>query len=474
MTSTLYPDLCIIGAGAAGLTAAASAAAFGVRVVLIESGLMGGDCLHHGCVPSKALIAAARHAHACRRGAPFGIVAVEPEIDFSAVAAHIRATIEEIAPNDSAERFEALGVQVIRAEAKFINRRTVVAGDYRIRARRFIVATGSKPHIPAIPGLREADYLTNETIFSLRERPEHLLILGAGPAGLELAQAYRRLGSAVTVIEAKRALRPFDAELARPLFRQLAAEGVTIFEDTLVTRVEHPGTGRVVLRYHRGESAGQIEGSHLLVVTGRSADLSGIDPVRAGIRRGVRGVHLDARLRTTNRRIHVIGDAAGGFSTHGAAYQAALAVRAALFRFGVRHDARLVPRILLTDPEIAEVGLNEAAARALHGRIHVLRWAFADNDRAVAERRTEGFIKVIASPRGRVLGAGIVGAHAVELIGLWSLAVARGMRLSDIVGHVPPYPSYGEVGRRAAIAYYAPHARRPLVRRLIGFLRMFG
>ncbi|SFU12455.1 FAD-dependent oxidoreductase [Mesorhizobium sp. YR577] len=475
MTQTLTPDICVIGAGSGGLSVAAAAAAFGVHVVLIEKGKMGGDCLNYGCVPSKALIAAAKQAHAMRNGAGFGIAPVEPEIDFEAVHRHIHEVIASIAPNDSVGRFAALGVHVIQAEARFRDARTVIAGDVEIRARRFVVATGSSPLIPPIPGLDSTDYVTNETIFDLTQRPGHLVIIGGGPIGMELAQAYRRLGSDVTVIEAERALGKEDPEVSAVALAHIRAEGVDIREGAKVTRVESLGEAGVRLFLETAAGAKKIEGSHVLLAAGRSANVAGLDLDKAGILFDQKGIKVDDTLRSSNRRVYAVGDVAGSLQfTHVANYHAGLVIRAMLFRLSARENLDIIPRVTFTDPEIAHVGLSEAEAAKKQKTIRVLRWPYAENDRAQAERKTHGHIKLVTDGRGKILGVSIVGSGAGEMINFWSLALSKKLGVRDIAGFVAPYPTMGEIGKRAAITYFTPATRKKLVRRLIAFLRYFG
>ena len=476
MINRLTPDICVIGGGSGGLSVAAAAAAFGVSVVLVEKDRMGGDCLNHGCVPSKALIAAGRHAHAMRNGERFGIAPVEPDIDFRAVNRHVHGVIAAIAPNDSVERFTALGVRVVKAGASFIDRRTVVAGDVEIRARRFVVATGSRSAIPPIPGIEGVDALTNETIFDLKRRPARLVVIGGGPVGLELAQAHRRLGSEVVVIEAATALGSEDPELTAIVLDRLRGEGGDRLEGTRGDRVER--RGRSGIRVHVALPAGEpvaIDGTHLLVAAGRRPNVEELDLDKAGIAFTAGGITVSDSLRTTNSRVYAIGDVAGGPQfTHAAGYHAGLVIRSILFRLRARERRAIIPRAIYTDPEFAYVGVNEADARASGGRVSILRWPYAENDRAQAERSTAGLVKLVADRRGRILGAGIVGAKAGELIAIWALAVEKGYRLRDMTGYVPAYPTMGEIGKRAAISYFAEAARRPIVRRLIRFLRIFG
>jgi pyruvate/2-oxoglutarate dehydrogenase complex dihydrolipoamide dehydrogenase (E3) component len=479
MATILTPDICVIGAGSGGLSVAAAAVQFGAPVVLVEKGPMGGDCLNFGCVPSKALIAAAKAAHRQRHSAAFGVTDVVPQVDFARVNRHVREAIEAIAPNDSVERFTALGVEVIKGEARFKDERTVVVatgqGERELRARRFVVATGSSPLIPEIPGLEQAGYLTNETVFDLTERPAHLVVIGGGPVGLELAQAHRRLGAEVTVLEAGRALGGEDAELAAVVLDALRREGVAVHEQAHVSKVERRAGGGVVVTADSEHGPLSVEGTHVLVAAGRRPSVENLDLTKAGIAFDAKGIKVDRRLRTTNRRVYAIGDVAGGPQfTHVANYHAGLVLRALLFRLPARENPLIVPRVTFTEPELAHAGLTEASARKAYRTVRVLKWPYKANDRAQTDRETEGFIKLVAGPRGRILGASIVGASAGEMIGFWALALSKKMSVRDIAGHVAPYPTMGEIGKRAALAYFADATRSLWVRRIIRSLRMFG
>jgi pyruvate/2-oxoglutarate dehydrogenase complex dihydrolipoamide dehydrogenase (E3) component len=475
MSEVVTPDICVVGAGAAGLTVAAAAAAFGVPVTLVEKSRMGGDCLNTGCVPSKALIAAARHVRAAREAVDFGVSIGGVEVDFPAVMGHVRDVISAVEPNDSAERFTGLGVTVIRGPARFRDKRTVLVGATEISARRFVVATGSRPAVPAIPGLEGVGYLTSETIFDLPRRPTHLLVVGAGAMGLELAQAFRRLGSNVTVLEAGKALSRDDAELARLLLESLRAEGVDIRENVEVAKVVKRGRAGVRLTISEGGASKTLDGSHLLVATGRRPDCDGLDLAAAGIAFDERGIKVDGRLRTTNPHVYAIGDVAGGPQfTHWASHQAGLVVRSILFRFGGKTNGATLPWVTFTDPELAHLGMSEAEARARHRHVQVLRWPFSENDRAQAERATRGLVKVLATRRGRILGVDILGRNAGELIAPFVLAVQEGLDVKTLATAVFPYPTLSEAARRAAISFYAPKLASPLVRRAIRLLRKLG
>jgi pyruvate/2-oxoglutarate dehydrogenase complex dihydrolipoamide dehydrogenase (E3) component len=448
----LETDICVIGAGSGGLSVAAGAVQMGARVVLIEAGEMGGDCLNAGCVPSKALIAAAKAAEAQRHGFR-GVAAVEPKVDFGAVKDHVAAVIAQIAPLDSQERFEDLGCTVIRAFARFTGPRTVEAGGRIIRARRFVIATGSRPFVPPIPGIESVPYLTNETIFAVRERPGHLVIIGGGPIGIEMAQAHRRLGSDVTMIEAAKVLGREDPELADVVIKALQAEGVRLIEGQPVVRLAGLG-GSVEVTLGDGS---QVIGTRLLMAVGRKVTVEGMNLEAAGVAYTAKGVTVDTRLRSTNRRVYAIGDAAGGLQfTHVAGWHAGIVVRQAVLGLPARARPHAIPRATYTDPELAQVGLTEAEARAAHGgALTVVKAEFAHNDRAQAEAKTHGLIKVMVV-KGRPVGASIVGPQAGELIGLWALAISARLKLSALAGMVAPYPTLGEVSKRAAGAYFGP------------------
>ncbi|KFB11007.1 dihydrolipoyl dehydrogenase family protein [Nitratireductor basaltis] len=473
--TVLKPDICVIGAGSGGLTVAAAAAQFGVSVVLIERHKMGGDCLNYGCVPSKALLAAGKHAQAMRNGASFGIANADPDVDFAAVMAHVHDVIAAIAPNDSVERFTSLGVQVIEEEARFVDERMVQAGPHKIRARRFVIATGSSPMVPPIEGLDEVEYFTNETIFSRSTLPEHLIIAGGGPIGLEMAQAHRRLGARVTVVEADKALGKDDPEMARLLIDRLKAEGIDIREHTKVARLEKRDEGQIRVHVSGAEGDAAIDGSTLLVATGRRPNLQALDLEKAGVEHDRSGVKVNDKLRSTNSRVYAIGDAAGGLQfTHVANYHAGLVIRAILFRLPAREKRHILPWVTYTDPELAHIGLTEDQARD-EGKLNkVLRWPYAENDRAQAERKTTGLIKIVTGKGGRIIGVTILGAGAGEMMNMWALAIAKGLKVSDITGYVAPYPTMSEIGKRAAISYYSDKTGSPVVRGLIRFLRLFG
>ena len=471
MVKKIKADICVIGAGSGGLSVAAGAAQLGAKTILVERGEMGGDCLNTGCVPSKALIAAAKHAFDMVDGERFGIAAVKPQVDFAKVNAHVRGVIDAIAPNDSVARFEGLGVNVIKGTGRFKDRRTLVVGNTEIRARRFVIATGSRAAVPPIEGLADVPYLTNETLFNLTACPAHLIIIGGGPIGMEMAQAHHRLGARVTVIESADALSKDDPELTRIVVDQLMREGVEVLERTRIASVSG-GEGSFTVTLDGGRV---IKGSHLLLAAGRVANVESLNLEAAGVTYTSHGIKVDDSLRSTNRRVYAIGDVAGALQfTHVANYHAGLVIRSALFRIPAKADYATIPWVTYTDPEIAHVGETEAEARSHYKKINVLRWQFAENDRAQATRRTEGHIKIITDMHSRILGCTIVGPDAGELILPWVLAKSRGIRLSAMAGLVVPYPTLSEISKRVAGSYYTPTLFSPRTRALVRFLRFFG
>jgi pyruvate/2-oxoglutarate dehydrogenase complex dihydrolipoamide dehydrogenase (E3) component len=467
-------DLCIIGAGSGGLSVAAAAAQMGVDVILVEKHKMGGDCLNYGCVPSKALIAAARRAHIMRKSAPFGIRPVSPAVDPKGVHDHVKSVIAAIAPNDSVERFTGLGCRVIQAAARFISKDTLVAGDASIKARRFVIATGSSPAVPPIPGLDNVPYFTNETIFDNQQAIGHLIIIGGGPIGMEMAQAHRRLGADVTVLDGMKALAKDDPEMTAVVLKSLRAEGIAIREGVRVERVDG-GQGRVRVQITDNDASVVVDGTHLLIAAGRKPNVSDLGLEAAGVTYDKRGIAVDAGMTTSNKNIFAIGDVTGGLQfTHVANYHAGIVIRRALFRMPAKVSTDHVPWVTYCDPELAQVGLTEEAARKRFGKVHVYRWPFHENDRAQAERATEGLVKVVTDNRGKIIGAAIVGEHAGELIQMWSLAISQGMKIKAMTEWISPYPTLSEVNKRVAFGIYAGKAASPVVRTVLSFLRRFG
>jgi len=472
MAQHIKTDICVIGGGSGGLSVAAGAAQMGAQTVLVEGHKMGGDCLNYGCVPSKALLAAAERAHMGRGNKPFGVAATRPKVDFAAVMGHVRETIEAIEPVDSAERFSGLGVRVIEETGKFIGRNKLQAGDMTITAKRFVIATGSTAAVPNIRGLKSVPYLTNETIFTLTRQPKHLLIIGGGPIGAEMAQAFCRLGSAVTLVEADKVLGREDQELSAHVKSQLVEDGIELVEGARIASVKQMGT-KTLMKLQGGT---EIAGDALLVAAGRKPNLDALNLAKAGVAvsDGAQPhIKVDKRLRSSNKKIFAIGDVNGGPQfTHAAGYQAGLVIRNILFFLPAKVNFAALPRVTYTNPELASVGLSEAEAREKYAAIKVLRWPFEENDRARAERDMRGMVKIITTRNGRILGASIVGKGAGDLLAPWTMALAQGLPISAMAGVISPYPTRGEASKRAAGDYYTPTLFGPRTRKVVGLLSM--
>ena len=465
-------DILVIGAGSGGLSVAAGAVQMGAKVVLLEGHKMGGDCLNFGCVPSKALLSAAKHAHAMTTGTAHGVTPVSPKVDYAAAKDHVQHAIATIEPHDSQERFEGLGVQVIREYGRFISDKEVQAGDTVIEARRIVIATGSSPFVPPIPGLDKTEHYTNETIFDLRERPDHLLIIGGGPIGMEMAQAHVRLGSKVTVIEGAKALGKDDPEAAALVLEKLRAEGVEIVEDAKAEKISQRGKTITV-----ETTNGTFKGTHLLMAVGRKVNIEKLDLDCGGVGFDKGGVKVDAALRSvSNKRVYAIGDVAGGLQfTHVAGYHASVIIRSMLFGLPSKARTDHIPWATYTDPELAQIGPTEAEAIKMHGKgaITTVRFDYSGNDRAIATGKTDGFIKVMVFA-GKPIGVTIVGENAGDLIGTWALAIANKMKMSDVANMVAPYPTLGEINKRAAGAFFGPKLfENPTVKKVVGFVQKY-
>ncbi len=474
-------DLAVIGAGAAGLSVAAAAAQLGASVALIERGRMGGDCLNTGCVPSKALLAAAHAARRATEAARFGIVTGQPEVDWAAVRCHVQGVIAALAPVDSAPRLQALGATVLQGEARFTDPATIAVDGRPVTARRFVIAAGSRAAVPPIEGLHEVPYWTNESLFDLAVKPDHLLILGGGPIGLEMADAFCGLGCRVTVIDAATIGAKEDPELVAGLRLALAARGVIFREGLKLTGIAPGVVPGAVPGVVPGPTVSltdgsQVSGSHLLVAVGRTPNLAALDLAAGNIQAGPAGISTDRGLRSlTNRRVYAVGDIADprGIGprafTHVGSYHAGIVIRRVLFRLPASVDYAALPRVTYTDPELAQTGMTAAEASAAGLNVQVLRWPLADNDRAVAERETAGLVKLVTC-KGRVVGAGILAPHAGEMISQWTLAISQRSKLSALAGLIVPYPTRSEAAKRAAGSAFAARLFAPRTKALVHLL----
>lgn len=446
-------DLVVIGGGPGGLVVASVTAQLGFKVTLIEkSDRLGGDCLHSGCVPSKTLIQSARVAHLMRNGARYGLPACEPTIDMDRIVDRIEAVIGHIQVHDDPERFRGYGCDVRFGAARFTSPCEVTVGDKAIKARRFVIATGSLPVIPSIPGLDEAGFETNETIFKRRQLPRRLAVIGGGPIGLELAQAYARLGSKVTLIEAaERVLAVADSDVSDTLCQVLEDEGIALHTATEVVNVRRDGDSRQLVL----SNGSTVECERILVATGRRPAIFGLGLDNAGVEHTPGGIVVDKRLRTSQRHIFAIGDVCGPWQfTHMAEYQAGVVLANLLFRVPRKVDYRVVPRVTYTDPEIAHVGLTEAEANRQGLRYDVARFPVNEIDRAVTDGVRQGFIKLLIA-KGRLVGASLVAPHAGELIHELALAMQVNARAKDITNLIHAYPTYSQIHRRAVNARYS-------------------
>ena len=452
------------------MAVAGRAARMGASSVLIEKGKMGGDCLNYGCVPSKALLAASRVADVVRGCGAFGVDVPAFTIDPAGVYRHVHDTMAALAPNDSVERFESFGVKIVQAPARFVGPREVEAGDYRISARHFVIATGCSPAVPPIPGLDMVPYYTNETIFDAGSIPDHLIIIGGGPTGVEMAQAHRNLGAKVTLLERFSILPRDDPELAEILRERLSRDGVNIRERVEIANIEKAANG-VAVTFLENSGETRVEGSHILVATGRIANVDELDLETAGIDHTPKGIEVDNRLRTTNKKVFAVGDVAGEYQfAHMAGYHAKIVILNALLRWPAKVSTRAVPWVTYTSPELAQVGMTEEQANSRLTGACVLRWVLERNDRAHTDRQKDGLAKVITTRTGRVVGAGIAGTHAGELIHLWVLAVTRRMNVRALSSMIVPYPTFGYVNRYLADSFFTPYLYGNHMNKIFRFL----
>jgi pyruvate/2-oxoglutarate dehydrogenase complex dihydrolipoamide dehydrogenase (E3) component len=450
-------DIAILGGGAGGLSLAAGAAQLGARVVLVESGKMGGDCLNYGCVPSKSLLEIAH-----------------TNVSFSDAMDHVHRVIDTLSHHDSIERFEGLGVHVIQAPGKFIDEKTLAAGDVLVQAKRFVVATGSSPFVLPIPGLNDVHYETNETIFNLKKLPVHLIVIGGGPIGCELAQAFAMLGARVTILEAFKLLPKDDAGAVQVVRDALLNQGLEIHEGIQIKSVSTSVDRYPTVHYEHEGKPVELEGTHLLVSAGRRANVQGLGLEDAGVVFSDKGLQVDKRLRSSNKKIYGLGDVVGSFQfTHVASYHAGIVLKNILFRLPAKVDYRAVPWVTYTNPAIAHVGmLCEEAERASHTR--VTEAFFSDNDRAVTRGSTAGKITVITNKKGRILGVTIVGLGADELILPWVIAIREKKSLRVFTDTIVPYPTLSEISKRVAGEFYKPTLFSSSMRRLVRSLLKFG
>ncbi len=465
------PDFCVIGAGSGGLSFAAGAVQMGASVILLEHQKMGGDCLNTGCIPSKALLAAAKIGHVIQDSERFGWSVQPPTVDYKQVYKYIHGVIAVIAPTDSVQRFEGLGVTVIREEGAFVDETIVETQNHRIQAKRFIVATGSTPFVPPIEGLSKIPYLTNESIFDLEELPEHLVVIGGGPIGIEMAQAFRRLGSKVTVLEAFSVLPKDEPEIVFQLKKILTLEGIDIKEHMQISSLTQIECSTKIIYVDVQGRSEELTASHVLVATGRRPTIQNLNLSAAKIAFTPKGITVDDSLKTSNRRVFALGDCVGGYQfTHVAGYHAGLAIRNSIFRLGTKIKTRAIPWVTYTDPELAHVGALESQLESENIKYKVLHLPFKDNDRAQAEGKTTGEIRVLVSLKGKILGATILGSQAGELIYPWVIAIQNNLKLTEITNSIAPYPTLNDLSKRVAGSFYTDKIFSPFMKCIVRFI----
>ncbi|MEP6702897.1 MAG: FAD-dependent oxidoreductase [Betaproteobacteria bacterium] len=445
-------DIVVIGGGAGGLVVAAGGAALGAKVALVEKHKMGGDCLNYGCVPSKTLLKSAKVAHLMRTAGDYAIPAHSPTPQIADVMERVAGVIRGIEPNDSPERFRGLGVDVTFGDGKFTAPDCFEVSGRKLKGRTFVIATGSRPAVPPIPGIDHVPHLTNETVFGLREQVPSLIVIGAGPIGCEMAQAFVRLGSKVAVVDMSAQIMPReDADLSRIVQNQMTHDGIDFVLDAAILRVEGSNHDIRMFVRRKDGSERELRATHLLVAAGRRANVEGLGLDAAGVEVNKGKIINDANLRTTNPHIYVCGDVAGGLQfTHLAGHHAGILLREAIFRMSWAKPSVHVPWCTYTDPELARIGLSESEANKTGVAHKIYKFGYDDIDRARTEGETEGFAKVITDPKGKILGATIVGPHAGEVIHEYVLAVNRGMNLKELAGIIHIYPTFAEINKRVA------------------------
>lgn len=472
MSNNNHFDLAIIGGGSGGLSLASGSAQLGLKVALIEGHKMGGDCLNYGCVPSKALLAAAKSIYQARHQSPkFGAEIEFKSLDFSKVMGHVLSVIKTIEPHDSVERFESLGVKVFQEYGQFVDANTVKAGDHAITAKKIVIATGSSPFVPPIKGIDTITYLTNETIFDLKILPEHLIVIGGGPIGCELAQGFAMLGSKVTIVEAISLLPKDDKEAVAVVKQSLKDVGIDILEDAKVNEVAQENESAIEVKLSKSSEEIVLTGSHVLVATGRKPNVEKLGLDKAGISFTKKGIDVNARLQTNKKHIYAIGDVVGPYQfTHMASYQAGIVLRNIAFKLPAKVNYRAIPWVTYTYPELAHVGEVCADIKERSDFI-VTKWEFSQSDRAQTEDETTGMIKVLADKKGTIFGATIVGLHAGELILPWAMAIREGKSLRAFTDTIAPYPTLSEVSKQVSGEFYKPKLFSKKVRKVVSWLQ---
>lgn len=473
LNQNIQYDICIIGAGAGGLSVASGAAQLGLKVALIEGNNMGGDCLNYGCVPSKSLLSSAKHYYMAKHSQQFGFAITPPQVEIKNVMQKVHEVMAKIAPHDSVERFEGLGVKVYRGYGSFIDENTVSVNKQLFKAKYFVIATGSSPVIPPITGLNTVAYLTNETIFDLQETPEHLIVIGGGPIGCELAEAFAMFGIKTSILSLSKILPKDEPDMVEVLRGEILKTGIDLYEDISITEISK-NNKEINVIIKNGNSESTISGSHILIATGRKPNLEKLNLAVANIKYNKKGVEVDTRLRTSNKQVFAIGDASIGYQfTHIASYHAGIVIRNIIFRQRAEVNYKAMPWVTYTYPELAHCGLSEDEARKTIGNIKVTEFEYQENDRAQAERASIGKIKLITTTKGIVLGVSILGLNAGELLAPWIDLINRGEVVKALTKNIIPYPTLSEINKQVIGEYYKPILFSNKVKFLVKFLKIF-
>lgn len=465
-------DMLVVGGGAAGLTVASGAAQLGAKTLLVEAeALLGGDCLHYGCVPSKTLIKSAKVYQMMKTPGTYGLPAVDlPPVDFSAVAARIQRVKDHIQVHDSVERFESIGVHVRFGNARFCEDHTIEIDGKKVSSKKIVIATGSSAFFPSIAGINDAGVLTNREIFSLARLPETFIVLGGGAIALEMAQAFNRLGSKVTVIQrSSQILSREDQDMAQLVQHNLEREGITFYLNTEVKSVERSGDGKKTVRFTQAGQQLSLIAEEVLAAYGRTANIQGLGLNEVGVETG-KGVLVDSRLRTTRKHIFAAGDVTGSNQfTHAAGYEGGIVITNAVMNLPRKADYTWLPWCTYTSPELASIGMNEKRAQAAGIEYSVLTEKFINNDRAVAEDDTEGMIKLLLDRKGKPLGVQVLGGVGGEVISQWVGVLNGGVKLSNVAGAVMPYPTFSEINKRVVGKIYGEKLFSDKVRKILRF-----
>ena len=461
-------DIIVIGAGSGGLTVTSGAARLGLKTLIVEREAMGGDCLNWGCVPSKSLIHAAKVAQLKQKASKFGLTSHTEKVNLKKVMDYVRSVIKKIEPHDSAARFRKLGATVIMGEAKFVDPHTLKIGNKTVWSKKIVVATGSRSFVPPIPGLKEAKFQDHKTVFNMKVLPKRLAVIGGGPIGIEMAQAFSRLGSDVTVIQRSTIINKEDPDISAALKKILEKEGLTILEGTTTEKVTKKRKQKVLTLNIKGKKKNLVV-DEIIVAIGRKPNTESLNLDAAGVTYEKRGIPTDSKMRTNVKHIYAVGDVTGPYLfTHTAGYQGGIAVANAVLHFPRKASYTVVPWVTYTDPEVAHVGMTEAQAKGIQYK--VLKHPFKDVDRAICEDETDGFVKLLVTKTGKILGVSIIGPHAGEIISEYILAMQANIKLSTIAGTIHPYPTLSEANKMAAGKFFSEKLFTPKMKKIVKFL----